>query len=112
MARGRDNTIQASGRQSQRRTDQGARAPSEVRLHSPYQHRQARSLTTQVRRAARAMAKRSEEGGVVIRAAVEADLPGIPAIYNEVILTSTAIYTDDLVSLEDRTAWFAARQAQ
>src|SRR4051812_8077388 len=53
MARGRDNTIQASRRQSQRRTDQGARAPSEARLHPPYQHRQARSLTTQLRRAAR-----------------------------------------------------------
>src|SRR3954468_23690409 len=49
MARGRDNTIQASRRQSQRRTDQGARAPSEARLHPPYQHRQARSLTTQLR---------------------------------------------------------------
>src|SRR3954451_21579476 len=53
MARGRDNTIQASERQSQRRTDPGARAPPKARLHPPYQHRQARSLRTQVRRAAR-----------------------------------------------------------
>ncbi|NMJ44130.1 N-acetyltransferase [Roseomonas sp. JC162] len=46
-----------------------------------------------------------------IRPATEADLPAITAIYNEVIATSTAIYMDDPVSLEDRRAWFAARQS-
>ncbi len=46
-----------------------------------------------------------------IRPATEADLPAITAIYNEVIATSTAIYMDDPVTLEDRRAWFAARQA-
>jgi L-amino acid N-acyltransferase len=47
-----------------------------------------------------------------VRAAGEADLPGILAIYNEVIRTSTAVYTDDPVPLADRAAWFAGRQAQ
>ena len=46
-----------------------------------------------------------------IRPATEADLPAITAIYNEVIATSTAIYADDPLSLEDRAAWFAARRA-
>jgi len=46
-----------------------------------------------------------------IRPATEADLPAITAIFNEVIATSTAIYADDPVSLEDRASWFAQRQA-
>jgi phosphinothricin acetyltransferase len=46
-----------------------------------------------------------------IRPATEADLPAITAIYNDVIATSTAIYMDDPVGLEDRRAWFAARRA-
>lgn len=45
-----------------------------------------------------------------IRPATDADLPAITAIFNEVIATSTAIYMDDPVSLEDRRAWFAARR--
>lgn len=48
---------------------------------------------------------------MTIRPATEADLPAITAIYNEVIGTSTAIYMDDPVTVEDRTAWFAARRA-
>jgi phosphinothricin acetyltransferase len=47
-----------------------------------------------------------------IRAASEADLPGILAIYNHVILTSTAVYMDEPVALEDRAAWLAAREAR
>jgi hypothetical protein len=46
-----------------------------------------------------------------IRPATEADLPAITAIFNEVIATSTAIYADDPVSLEDRASWFAQRRA-
>lgn len=46
-----------------------------------------------------------------IRPAGEADLPGILAIYNAVIRTSTAVYRDDPVPLEERAAWLAARRA-
>jgi L-amino acid N-acyltransferase YncA len=49
---------------------------------------------------------------MAVRAAGEADLPGILAIYNAVILTSAAVYTDDPAPLADRAAWFAGRQAQ
>lgn len=46
-----------------------------------------------------------------IRPATEADLLAITAIYNAVIATSTAIYMDDPVTVDDRRAWFAARRA-
>lgn len=39
------------------------------------------------------------------------DLPAIVAIYNDVIATTTAIYRDDPVGLEDRAAWLAERRA-
>jgi len=48
----------------------------------------------------------------MIRTATEADLPGILAIYNDVIATSTAVYADDPVTLQDRLAWFETRRAQ
>jgi L-amino acid N-acyltransferase len=44
-----------------------------------------------------------------IRDAGESDLPGLLAIYNDVIATSTAIYSYQAVSLEDRTQWWRAR---
>jgi phosphinothricin acetyltransferase len=47
-----------------------------------------------------------------IRDANEADLPGILAIYNEVIATSTAVFSDRPATLEDRQAWFTARAGQ
>ena len=47
-----------------------------------------------------------------VRAASEADLAGILAIYNEVIAISTAVYASQPSTLEDRQAWFAARAAQ
>jgi L-amino acid N-acyltransferase YncA len=47
-----------------------------------------------------------------IRDASESDLPDLLAIYNEVIATSTAIYCDRSVTLEDRTRWWRARFAQ
>jgi phosphinothricin acetyltransferase len=47
-----------------------------------------------------------------VRAASEADLPGILAIYNDVIATSTAVYTSQPSTLEERGNWFAGRSAQ
>ncbi len=47
-----------------------------------------------------------------IRDAVESDLPGLLAIYNDVIATSTAVYTYSPVTLEDRAQWWRARLAQ
>jgi L-amino acid N-acyltransferase YncA len=47
-----------------------------------------------------------------IRAATDADLPGILAIYNEVIATSTAVYASEPSTLDERRAWFSARRAQ
>ena len=44
--------------------------------------------------------------------AVESDLPAITAIYNDVIRTSTAVFNDAPVSVEDRIAWWKARAAQ
>jgi phosphinothricin acetyltransferase len=46
-----------------------------------------------------------------IRDATESDLPGILAIYNHVIATSDAVYTETPATLDDRQAWFAARRA-
>jgi len=44
--------------------------------------------------------------------ATEADLEGLRGIYNEVIATSTAIYSSEPVALEERRAWWRARIAQ
>jgi L-amino acid N-acyltransferase len=44
-----------------------------------------------------------------IRAAGEADLPGLLAIYNDVIATSTAVYSYIPTTLEERTTWWRAR---
>ncbi len=46
-----------------------------------------------------------------IRDATPADLEGILAIYNDVILTSTAVYSPAPSTLEDRRAWFDARRS-
>jgi phosphinothricin acetyltransferase len=47
-----------------------------------------------------------------IRAAAEPDLPGLLAIYNDVIATSTAVYSYIPVTLEDRQQWWRARVTQ
>jgi L-amino acid N-acyltransferase len=47
-----------------------------------------------------------------IRDATEEDLAGLLAIYNDVIATSTAIYSCDPVTLEERQRWWRARTAQ
>jgi len=43
--------------------------------------------------------------------ATEDDLPGILAIFNDVIATSTAVYREEPVSLDDRRAWMRTRVA-
>jgi L-amino acid N-acyltransferase YncA len=47
-----------------------------------------------------------------IRDAVLADLEEITAIYNQIVLTSTAIYNDRPATLEDRAVWWRSRCAQ
>src|SRR5258707_15339211 len=46
-----------------------------------------------------------------IRDATEDDVPGILAIYNHVIATSNAVYTETAATLDDRRTWLAARRA-
>jgi phosphinothricin acetyltransferase len=46
-----------------------------------------------------------------LRDAAEDDLAGLCAIYNEVIATSTAVYSSVPVTLEDRRQWWRARIA-
>jgi L-amino acid N-acyltransferase len=48
----------------------------------------------------------------LIRSATPADIPALTAIYNDVIATSTAIFNDKPVSVEDRLAWFETRAKQ
>lgn len=50
--------------------------------------------------------------GAMIRTATEEDIPELLAIYNDVILTTTAIYSEEPVSLENRLAWFKERVGQ
>jgi len=47
-----------------------------------------------------------------IRDAVPADFERITEIYNEVLTTSTAIYTDQPATVEERMEWGKARQQQ
>ena len=47
---------------------------------------------------------------LAIEDAVEADVAGILAIFNDVVATSTAIFSEDPVTLENRLAWFRARR--
>jgi L-amino acid N-acyltransferase len=49
---------------------------------------------------------------MLIRDASDDDVPGILAIYNDVIATSTAVYREDPATLDDRRQWFEARRAQ
>jgi len=48
----------------------------------------------------------------VLADATEADLPGILAIFNDVIARTTAVWREEPVTLEERKAWMQARQAQ
>src|SRR3569833_1979573 len=47
-----------------------------------------------------------------VRDARESDLPGLLDIYNEVIATSTAVYSYTPVTLDDRVQWWKARVAR
>jgi len=49
---------------------------------------------------------------MMLRPAVEADLPGILAIYNHAVLHSTAIWNDTPADLANRSAWLRDRQAK
>jgi L-amino acid N-acyltransferase len=51
-------------------------------------------------------------GALQILDATEEDLAGLVAIYNDVIATSTAIYSYLPVTLEERREWWRARTAQ
>src|SRR5215469_10729626 len=55
-------------------------------------------------------------GGVQTRAALqdaaESDLEGITAIYNEVIASSTAVFANLPVTVEEQRGWWQARTAQ
>ena len=44
--------------------------------------------------------------------ATEADLPGILAIFNDVIATTTAVYREQPVTLEERKSWMESRVSQ
>ena len=46
---------------------------------------------------------------IAVRDAARDDLVGVLAIYNEVIATSTAVFIEQPVVLEDRERWLAAR---
>ena len=49
---------------------------------------------------------------MLIADATEADLPGILAIYNDVIAHSTAVYSSVPVTLENRLEWWSSRVAR
>ena len=49
---------------------------------------------------------------MIIRDARDPDLQAILAIYNDVVLTTTAIYDETISTLEQRRAWFDARRKQ
>jgi L-amino acid N-acyltransferase YncA len=48
---------------------------------------------------------------MLIRDATLDDMPGVLALYNEIILNSTAVYLYDPVTLQSRIDWLNARQA-
>jgi L-amino acid N-acyltransferase YncA len=48
---------------------------------------------------------------MIIRDATLEDLQQILAIYNHVIANTTAVWTEEAATLEDRQAWFAGRKA-
>jgi len=48
---------------------------------------------------------------MIVRDAIEQDMPALLAIFNEVIATSTAVYMDQPTTLEERRAWWQGRVA-
>jgi phosphinothricin acetyltransferase len=49
---------------------------------------------------------------VLVRDAIEADLPAIRDIYNHAVEHTTAIWNETLVDLDNRIEWFKARKAK
>ena len=49
---------------------------------------------------------------VTVRDATESDVPAILAIYNDVLATSTAIFSEIPATLEERLQWFRTRREQ
>jgi L-amino acid N-acyltransferase YncA len=49
---------------------------------------------------------------MTIRDAVEDDFAAITEVYNDVLLTSTAIYSDQPATVAERIAWWRSRTAQ
>jgi L-amino acid N-acyltransferase YncA len=49
---------------------------------------------------------------MIIRDATEDDFAAITAVYNEVLQTSTAIYTDQPATVAERIAWWRSRSSQ
>ena len=47
-----------------------------------------------------------------IRDAVQSDIDEITAIYNEVLMNTTAIYNDRPATVEERTSWWRSRVSQ
>jgi L-amino acid N-acyltransferase len=47
----------------------------------------------------------------IVQQAIEDNLPGILTIYNEVIINSTAVYSLEASTLEERRNWFAFRRS-
>jgi len=47
---------------------------------------------------------------VIVRAAAEADLPAILAIYNDAVAKTTAIWNDGFADLENRRQWYEGRR--
>ena len=47
---------------------------------------------------------------VIVRAAAEADLPAILAIYNDAVAKTTAIWNDGFADLDNRRQWFEGRR--
>jgi L-amino acid N-acyltransferase YncA len=54
----------------------------------------------------------SPAAGIVVLDATEEDLEGLVAIYNEVIANSTAVFSNQPVTVEERRVWWQARTAQ
>lgn len=48
---------------------------------------------------------------MIVRDATEDELPGILAIYNDAVLTTTSIWNGTPVDLENRRSWLKERQA-
>ena len=47
---------------------------------------------------------------VIVRAAAEADLPAILAIYNDAVAKTTAIWNDGFADLDNRRQWYEGRR--